>query len=159
MSNSEERSSADRPVRARSPVPLDRCGMAQAAGLLGDRWSLLILREAFYGVVRFADMQADLGAPKAALSQHLTALVDAGLLKRFDYREGSARVRQGYRLSERGRGLAIVFLAMKQWWDEGQDDEPSVHFVPEGQKTAVRVILADNNNEPVSLRDIQVRLL
>lgn len=158
MSNSEKSNSGSRPVRTRSPVPLELCGMARAAEILGDRWSLLILREAFYGVVRFADIQADIKAPRAALAERLNKLVEAGLLTRFDYKEEGARARKAYQLTKRGQDLAVVLLAMKQWWDEGEDQPAKVQFVPKRQSTPVRVALIDENGELVDPRHLKVEI-
>ena len=155
MSNSDKES---RQIRARAPVPLDRCGMAKASDILGDRWSLLILREAFYGVMRFADMQADIGAPRSILTNRLVKLVDAGLLERFDYREDAARPRKAYRLTDRGRQLGIVFLAMKQWWDAGENKPSGVRFVPQGAKDAVRVTMVDTTGQEVDLSQLRVKI-
>lgn len=146
----------DPSVRARAPVRMDRCGLAQAADILGDRWTLLILREAFYGVVRFADMQEDIGVPRSILSNRLAKLVEAGLLCRFEYRENGARARHGYRLTERGRDLALTFLAMKQWWDAEQSTTPSVHFAPQGKTGAVRVALLDEDGQEVDPETLRV---
>ncbi|MEL7099446.1 MAG: winged helix-turn-helix transcriptional regulator [Pseudomonadota bacterium] len=145
-------------IRSRAPVPLDRCGMARASDILGDRWTLLILREAIYGVVRFADIQADTGVPRSVLSNRLAKLVDAGLLTRFEYTEDGARPRQGYRLTKRGAALATTFLAMKDWWDMGQETPPTVRFVPKGQAKPVRVALLDENGEEVDPADLKLQL-
>ena len=155
MSNSDRKSPQ---IRARSPVPLERCGMAKAAEILGDRWSLLILREAFYGVMRFADIQADIGAPRSVLTDRLAKLVTVGLLERFDYREDGERVRKAYRLTDRGKELAIVFLAMKQWWDDGAAEEPTVRFVREGSKQSIKIVMLDDRGQPVNRSDIRVRI-
>lgn len=155
MSNPDEK---PHPIRARAPVPLDRCGMAKASEILGDRWSLLILREAFYGVMRFADMQADIGVPRSILTSRLSKLVEAGLLERFKYREDGARARQAYRLTERGRQLGVVFLAMKQWWDDGDDQAPTVEFVPKSAEEPVKVIITDSSGQEIELADLRVRL-
>ena len=155
MSNSDKKPHG---IRTRAPVPLDRCGMAKASEILGDRWSLLILREAFYGVMRFADMQADIGAPRSVLTARLAKLVDTGLLERFSYQEDGARARQAYRLTDRGRQLGVVFLAMKQWWDDGEDQAPMVNFVAEGEDKPTRIIMTDSAGEEVSLANIRIRL-
>ena len=155
MSNSDKKPHG---IRTRAPVPLDRCGMAKASEILGDRWSLLILREAFYGVMRIGDMQADIGAPRSVLTARLAKLVDSGLLERFSYQEDGARARQAYRLTDRGRQLGVVFLAMKQWWDDGEDQAPMVNFVAEGEDNPTRIIMADSAGEEVSLANIRIRL-
>lgn len=89
--------------------------MALAAEILGDRWTLLILREAFYGVQRYDDMRADLGAPRSMLTDRLGKLVDRGLMERRPYREPGARTRDAYALTEAGRALALTLLALTQW--------------------------------------------
>jgi DNA-binding HxlR family transcriptional regulator len=111
-------------VRA-APVPHDRCGMALACDVLGDRWTMLILREAFYGVARFDDLRADLGIPRGVLSARLKKLVAEGVLDKLPYREGAARVRHEYRLSAAGRELGLTILALMQWGDRHLQHAPS----------------------------------
>ncbi|MES0861964.1 helix-turn-helix domain-containing protein [Ruegeria sp. SCPT10] len=132
--------------------------MAKASDILGDRWSLLILREAFYGVMRFADIQADIGAPRSVLTDRLTKLVDHRLLERFEYQEDGSRPRHAYRLTDRGKELGVVFLAMKQWWDKSDDQEPTVRFVPDGSEQPVKVVLRDDRGQEVDLTEIRVRI-
>lgn len=112
------------PVRA-APIPRDRCGMALACDLLGDRWTMLIIREAFYGVARFDDLRADLGIPRGILSARLARLVEQGVLERRPYREGAARTRHEYHLSARGQELGLVLIALMQWGDRHLQDQPS----------------------------------
>lgn len=92
--------------------------MARTAMVLGDRWTLLILREAFYGVQRYADMLADLGASRAVLSERLTKLVDDGLMTRQPYTEPGSRTRDAYVLTQRGRDTALILIAMMQWGEQ-----------------------------------------
>lgn len=113
------------PVVRAAPIPRDRCGMALACDLLGDRWTMLIIREAFYGVTRFDDLRADLDAPRGILSTRLKALVVNGILERHPYREGKARVRHEYRLTARGAELALPLIALMQWGDRHLQAEPS----------------------------------
>ena len=101
----------------KSPVPVEDCGAAHALSVVPDRWTWLILREMFYGVTRFADIQGDLGIPKSVLSGRLTQIVKNGLADKEPYRDGSARVRQEYVLTQKGRELAVVILAMMDWGD------------------------------------------
>lgn len=96
-------------------VPKDECPMALAAEIVGDRWTLLILREAFYGVQRYDDMRADLAAPRSMLSNRLALLVGKGLMTRRAYREPGDRERHAYVLTESGRALALTLMALTQW--------------------------------------------
>jgi len=123
MSNSETLPTGTRVTRA--PVPVDQCGMARASELIGDRWTLLILREAFYGVTRFADLCADLSVPRAVLSQRLDQLVQAEILQLSPYQDAGSRTRFDYRLTEKGRELALVLLALMQWGDRYLRDDPA----------------------------------
>jgi DNA-binding HxlR family transcriptional regulator len=113
MSNSELAS-----AHRRSPVPKDICPMALAAEAIGDRWTLLILREAFFGVVRFEDMAADLGIARSVLTDRLKRLVDARLLEQVNYKEKNSRARACYRLTEAGRGTGPIMVALMQWGEQ-----------------------------------------
>src|SRR2546421_11809399 len=79
----------DAPLIRRSPVALRDCNLARSFELIGDRWTLLILRSALYGVRRFDDFQADLDVPRSVLSNRLAALVERGIMeRRGDRRKG-----------------------------------------------------------------------
>lgn len=99
--------------------------MALACDMLGDRWTMLLIREAFYGVTRFDDLRADLGAPRGILSARLKALVEGGILEKHPYREGTARARHEYRLTARGQELALPLIALMEWGDRHLQDRPS----------------------------------
>ncbi|MGY1829563.1 winged helix-turn-helix transcriptional regulator [Geodermatophilus sp. SYSU D01180] len=94
-----------------------RCSVAGTLAVVGEKWSLLVLREAFLGVRRFADLQRALGAPKAVLTDRLNSLVAQDLLARVPYQEEGARQRHEYRLTERGRDLYPALVALMQWGD------------------------------------------
>lgn len=101
----------------RAPVPLDRCSVAQTLALIGDRWTLLILREAFYGVTRFEAIQADLTIPRSILSQRLRALVKHNIMQRSSYRVVGQRARFAYELTEKGQALLPVLISLMEWGD------------------------------------------
>lgn len=82
---------------------------------IGDRWSLLILREAFYDVVRHDDIRADLGIPRSVLTDRLGRLVARGLLEQRPYREEGRRRRFAYALTAKGRDLALAMIALTRW--------------------------------------------
>ncbi|MEW9553124.1 winged helix-turn-helix transcriptional regulator [Nonomuraea sp. NPDC050783] len=89
------------------------CSFARALEVLGERWTLLVVRDAMYGVRRFGDFQAHLDIPKAVLSQRLGALVAAGVLERRRYQD--APPRDEYVLTPVGRELWVPVLALAQW--------------------------------------------
>ena len=104
-------------VRRRAPVPMDQCGAALAAEILADRWTLLIIREAFYGVTRYDDIRADIGIPRSVLTTRLKHLVAAGILERVPYQEAGTRTRHCYALTGKGRDLGLIILALMEWGD------------------------------------------
>jgi len=92
------------------------CSVAQCLEVVGEWWTLLIVRDAFLGVTRFDEFQARLGISRNVLTQRLDHLVAAGVLERTAYSEHPPRY--DYRLTERGRDLWPVLNAMRQWGDE-----------------------------------------
>ena len=156
MSNS---GSADERVRY-APVSRDQCGMALACEMLGDRWSMLIIREAFYGVARFDDLRTDLGIPRGVLSSRLRALVAQGLLETRPYREQGARVRQEYRLSPRGQDLGLALIALMQWGDRHLQDEPSPLAITDRVSGApLQVALVTPEGRAVGADDVVVTVV
>jgi DNA-binding HxlR family transcriptional regulator len=94
-----------------------RCSVAGTLAVVGEKWTLLVLREAFLGVRRFADFQANLGAPKAVLSDRLGTLVEQGILRRVPYQPEGERQRREYRLTRKGMDLYPTLVALMQWGD------------------------------------------
>jgi DNA-binding HxlR family transcriptional regulator len=89
------------------------CSLARALEAIGERWTLLIVRDAFYGVRRFSDFQAHLDVPKAVLSDRLSGLVDDGILERRADPDRAGR--HVYELTAAGRDLWPVLYAMLVW--------------------------------------------
>jgi DNA-binding HxlR family transcriptional regulator len=93
--------------------PRDACALGAALEHLGDRWTLLVLREAFFGVRRFEELRKHTGAAKNILSDRLARLVEAGILRRERYSEHPPR--DEYRLTEKGIDLYPVIVTLAQW--------------------------------------------
>ena len=99
----------------RSPLENQVCSVAQALGELGEWWTLLILREAFFGTRRFTDFQSRLGIARNILTARLNKLVKVGILTRQDEPgRGNPRL---YRLTTKGRDIIPAFIALMQWGD------------------------------------------
>src|SRR5205823_13136875 len=98
------------------------CSIAGTLELIGERWTLLVLRDAFLGVRRFDDFQRDLGVARNVLAARLGRLVDEGVLERVAYQERPERFE--YRLTEKGLDLWPVLVALIGWGDR--------HAAPEG---------------------------
>ncbi|RVW11567.1 transcriptional regulator [Prescottella agglutinans] len=140
-------------------VPLDECGLARAVAVIGDRWTLLVLREAHYGVTRFDEMRADIDIPKAALSMRLKALVDEGLLEKRPYREPGSRTRDEYLLTTKGRELLPALIALMQWGDRHLTPEAGpLQFRHAGCGGLVTAQLVCECGSPAATAELEPRL-
>jgi DNA-binding HxlR family transcriptional regulator len=146
----------DAPLIRRSPVPPDQCNLWKAFGLIGDRWTLVILRSALYGVRRFDDFQVELEIPRSVLSHRLAGLVELGIMQRREYREDGQRARVEYPLTDMGRALSLPFMAMTEWSDRwiGKGTSPlTLRSKASGQR--LRVAMVDEDGKPASKDDIE----
>src|ERR1700734_3101425 len=91
------------------------CSIGAAVGIIGERQTFLVLREAFNGVRRFADIQRRTGMPRQVLSDRLARLVDEGMLRKVPYRDSGQRRRDEYRLTDKGLDLYPVLVAQMAW--------------------------------------------
>jgi len=94
------------------------CNIAAALAVVGEKWTFLVLREAFSGVRRFDDMQRRTGAPRQLLSNRLARLVFEGILRKTPYQQEGQRLRYEYRLTEKGIDLFPVMVALLTWGDK-----------------------------------------
>jgi DNA-binding HxlR family transcriptional regulator len=143
------------PLLRRSPVRPEDCNLAKTFDLVGDRWTLLVLRSALYGIRRFADFQADLGAPRSMLSDRLGALVENGLMEKRDYQEEGQRARTEYVLTEMGRTLGLPFMAITGWgdrWLGGGSGPLTLRSKTTGRK--IHVAYVDENDVTVAASDV-----
>lgn len=105
------------------------CSIARTLEVIGDRWTMLILRDAFRGVRRFDDFQRDLGVARNLLTDRLSKLVGHGILTKQLYREHPPRYE--YRLTPRGVDLSPALVALMRWGDkwlaEGQPPVSLIH--------------------------------
>jgi len=100
------------------------CSVAQCLEIVGEWWSLLIIRDSFMGITRFDDFQARLGISRNILTNRLNRLVENGVLTRRQYQDHPPR--SEYRLTDKGRDLWHIITAMRQWGDrwEAPDGPP-----------------------------------
>jgi DNA-binding HxlR family transcriptional regulator len=103
-----------------SEIGEQRCSVARTLSVIGDRWTMLVLREAFRGVRRFDEMQRQTEAPRPILSDRLRVLVDEGVLERRPY--GNHPDRFEYRLTEKGIDLYPVIVSLLTWGDRWMGD-------------------------------------
>jgi DNA-binding HxlR family transcriptional regulator len=103
------------------------CSIERSLQVLGERWTLLILQDAFRGRHRFADFRSSLGIAPNLLSTRLKTLVDAGILETREYQEPGSRTRVGYHLTPSALQLRLILASLQQWGDEqrpGPTDRP-----------------------------------
>lgn len=141
-------------------VNTTHCGVAACARIMGDHWSILILRDILSGVTRFQDLQVHTGISTAVLSKRLRGLVDAGLLKGVRYQEAGARARLEYVPTSKGRALAPVIIAMAQYgYDELVDPEDRlVDYRDRETGQPVRIGFVREDGTEISLRDVAIQV-
>lgn len=101
---------------SRKPIEQEFCPVARSVDLIGDRWSLLIVRNAFDGMRRFGDFQRDLGVARNILAHRLRKLVDAGILAMQGASDGTSY--QEYVLTDKGESLFPIVVALRQWGEQ-----------------------------------------
>lgn len=135
------------------------CSIAQALEILGDWWTLLIIRDAFLGVRRFVDFQTRLGISKNILARRLSHLVARGVLATVD--AGVHGPRYEYELTARGKDLFTVITALRQWgdrWVFGPGHEPLVVVDRRTGRPLPRVRVVGEDGQPVPREAMQVTL-
>jgi DNA-binding HxlR family transcriptional regulator len=130
----------------------DECSVGRAMDVLGERWTFLILREAFYGVRRFTDMQRSLGIARNILSARLHTLVSSGILERRRYHEEPERFE--YRLTAAGRDLYPAIIAIMRWGDEHLSGDPPVELHHSCGAVADPVLVCAHCSKPMHPHDV-----
>ena len=132
------------------------CGIAQALESVGDWWTLLIVRDAFFGARRFGDFQRSLGIAKNILSARLAHLVEHGIFERVDVGHDGERFE--YRLTAKGEALLTVLTAMREWadkWVFGRGNEPLVVRDRRTGRRIAKLNVADADGAPLTARDLR----
>jgi DNA-binding HxlR family transcriptional regulator len=133
----------------------DNCSVAATLDVVGERWTLLVLREAFLGVRRFDQMQQDLGIARNILAARLQKLVGHGILERCQYQERPPR--HEYRLTQKGLDLYPAIVSLMQWGDRYlAGGDPPVKLVHKacGEHTEPR-LACSHCGEPLGARDVR----
>lgn len=131
------------------------CSVARALDLLGEWWTMLIIREAFFGARRFEDFQKRLGIARNILTSRLRRLTEQGVLERVPAKEGGRR--KVYRLTDMGRELLPVLIALMQWgdrWITGPGREPLRVVERRTGRDLPRIALRGSDGAPLALRDL-----
>ena len=132
------------------------CSVAEALSEVGEWWTLLILREAFFGTQRFTDFQARLGIARNILTARLNKLVETGILiPHVASGRGNPRL---YRLTEKGREVLPVFIALMQWGDRWINKGKAPIQVTEATtgEEIEQVRVRSRDGRPLAARDMRV---
>jgi DNA-binding HxlR family transcriptional regulator len=130
------------------------CSIAKALDVVGDPWTLLILRDALVGVTRFADFSDRLGIPRATLTSRLDMLCESGVMQRESYQDNPPR--SAYVLTDKGRALSPVVISLMQWGDQWlREDDPPTTLVDADTGEPIDPVLVDRTTG-VPLEDLAV---
>ena len=134
------------------------CTIARTLAVVGDRWTLLVLRDAFLGIRRFEQFQRRLGVTRHRLADRLAKLVRHGVLERVLYQERPARFE--YRLTDKGRDLYAVIVSIASWgdrWMVGADGPPVERIHRRCGHVAQLRLTCEHCGDPVGARDMTAR--
>jgi DNA-binding HxlR family transcriptional regulator len=135
----------------------DTCTIQRAVETIGDRWSLLVLRELFSGIRRFDQLTVRTAIPRQVLTDRLARLTESGIVRREPYREPGQRQRYEYRLTEKGLDLYPVLMALAAWGDRylADPEGPPIEFVHRGCGEPVELVVrCAAGHEPGTSREI-----
>lgn len=143
------------------PVAVVNCSIARTLGTLGEKWTFLILRDAFRGARRFEEFLSQTEIPRQVLSNRLASLTAQGILSKRMYREPGARARAEYVLTEKGLDTFSIVMAMRQWGDRWEADAagPPMTGTHRGCGAALSVHMrCADGHEIASARDVTHRI-
>ncbi|OBI61089.1 HxlR family transcriptional regulator [Mycolicibacterium fortuitum] len=134
----------------------DACPIARTMAVLGQRWAILIIREALLGRSRFSEFRERLGVASDVLSARLAELVDAGILAVEDYQEPGERTRSRYVLTDAGHDLVPVLAAMGQWGHKHRatTKRRSYRFIEKSTGEHALVVFRRRDGVGVTTRDV-----
>ncbi|GAA1011920.1 HxlR family transcriptional regulator [Acrocarpospora pleiomorpha] len=133
------------------------CSIQRSLEVIGDPWTVLILREAFLGTTRFSDFVAAIGISTDLLTDRLAVLVEAGVMEKRPYSEPGKRTRYGYLLTPTGMELRVVLGALQQWGDAHRLSGGSPSMERRSRTTGQRLEVAfvDESGQAVALGDVE----
>jgi DNA-binding HxlR family transcriptional regulator len=140
-----------------SRIANEECSMARAMDVVGDRWTVLILREAYYGVTRFDEFEYYVGIAPNILSTRLKKLVDADVMTRMPMPQHAGRYQ--YLLTDKGRDFFPAYLALKKWGDAWLAEPGGPQVVFRDRKAGREITYPDMLNgsgKPLRLEDVEV---
>ncbi len=132
------------------------CSVAQTLDIVGEWWTLLVVRNLMFGQRRFEAIQSDLGIARNILSDRLGTLVEHGIVERIRYQEHPERFE--YTLTEKGRDLFPVIAALMAWGDRWQSPNGApVRLVHACGEAATPTVVCDHCHEPLTLDNVRAK--
>ena len=132
----------------------EACSVAMTLEIVGERWTWLILRDAFLGLAKFDEFQQSLGIARNVLADRLKRLTDAGVFERVLYAERPERYE--YVLTEKGRDLFTALNALRQWGDEHLSEKPMRLLRTKADGTPVVAALVRLGTQPLGQDEIEL---
>ena len=130
------------------------CSIARALEVVGERWTLLIIRDVLLGLHRFDEFQESLGIARNVLTDRLNRLVDEGVLERVIYSERPERYE--YQLTKKGLDLNIALTALRQWGDDYLSEKPPrLQRTKVGKKPVVAALVPKGNAKSLRVKEIE----
>jgi DNA-binding HxlR family transcriptional regulator len=129
------------------------CSIARALEVVGERWTLLIIRDALHGLRRFEQFQDSLGIARNVLADRLSRLVDEGILERVLYSERPERYE--YRLTRKGRELNIALTSLRQWGDAYLSEKPPRILRRKSDRTPVVAGLVPKGTRTLRVNEVE----
>jgi len=138
---------------------VDVCGIFKIAEILNDSWTILLLREAFYGVTKFNDFLENTGISKQILSNRLKHLIQLEIFELSIYKEVGVRERKEYLLTPKGKSLNIVLLAMLESGSNFiEADKNAVKVFKKNSDDQLKLKLVDSSNQVIDLNNLELKL-
>ena len=129
------------------------CSIARALEVVGERWTLLIIRDALLGLRRFDEFQRNLGIARKVLADRLRWLVDEGILERIRYQERPERYE--YQLTRKGRDLHVALIGLRQWGDHYCSEKPPMLARTKSDKKPVIAALVPRRGAHLRLEEVE----
>jgi DNA-binding HxlR family transcriptional regulator len=130
------------------------CSIARALEVIGERWTLLIVRDVFLGLRRFEQFQENLGIARNVLTDRLNRLVEEGILERVRYSERPERYE--YRLTQKGRDLNLALAGLRQWGDKYRSEKPPVLLRRKADKKPVVAALVPKGTDVLRAEELEL---
>lgn len=139
---------------------VDVCGIFKIAEILNDSWTILLLREAFYGVTKFNDFLENTGISKQILSNRLKHLIQLEIFELSIYKEVGVRERKEYLLTKKGKSLNIVLLAMLESGSNFiEADKDVVKIFKKNSEDQLKLKLVDSSNQIIDRNNLELKLI